>query len=71
MNDFTQDELTLMSIYNSAGTRQGLIDSLADMRQYLDEDEVELRKLTDSTLIKLSDINDAEFLTIELLSHLF
>ena len=32
MNDFTQDELTLMSIYNGSGTRQGLIDEMTAMR---------------------------------------
>ena len=31
MNDFTQDELTLMSIYNGSGTRQGLIDEMTAM----------------------------------------
>ena len=38
MNDknFTHDEVSLMSIYNAAGTREGLIAALTEMRGYLD-----------------------------------
>ena len=37
MNDkhFTHDEVSLMSIYNAAGTREGLIAALTEMRGYL------------------------------------
>ena len=70
MNDFTQDELTLMSIYNSAGTRQGLIDSLTDMRRYLAADEAELRKLTDSAISKLKGIDDSDYARLDLFSEL-
>lgn len=36
MNDkhFTHDEVSLMSIYNAAGTREGLIAALTEMRGY-------------------------------------
>ena len=36
MNDkhFTHDEVSLMSIYNAAGTREGLIADLTEMRGY-------------------------------------
>ncbi len=70
MNDFTQDELTLMSIYNSAGTRQGLIDSLTDMRRYLAADEAELRKLTDSAISKLKGIGDFDYAGLDLFPEL-
>lgn len=66
MNDFTQDELTLMSIYNSAGTRQGLITEITAMRNYLRPDEKELLSLTDSVLSKLSAINDAVYAELKL-----
>jgi len=66
MNDFTQDELTLMSIYNGAGTRQGLIDSLTDMRLYLNAEDTELRALTDSALSKLSETSDANYTVLDL-----
>jgi len=48
MNDkhFTHDEVSLMSIYNAAGTREGLIAALTEMRGYLDAEEAELRELT-------------------------
>ena len=63
MNDkhFTHDEVSLMSIYNAAGTREGLIAALTEMRGYLDAEEAELRELTDSALAKLFRMSDAEY----------
>ena len=68
MNDkhFTHDEVSLMSIYNAAGTREGLIAALTEMRGYLDAEEAELRELTDSALMKLQAMSDAEFAQLEL-----
>ena len=68
MNDkhFTHDEVSLMSIYTAAGTREGLIADLAEMRGYLDAEEAELRELTDSALAKLRDITDAEYAALDL-----
>lgn len=66
MNHFTQDELTLMSIYNETGTRLGLIASLTAMRGELDEDETELRTMTDSAIRKLNAISDAEYAALDL-----
>ena len=65
-NNFTHDELSLMSIYNSSGTREGLIKELADMRGYLAADEAELMTLTDSALRKLTEISDAEYEELDL-----
>jgi hypothetical protein len=67
MNDFTQDELTLMSIYNGSGTRQGLIDEMTAMRAYLDAEEADLRTLTDSAIKKLGAITDKEYAALELI----
>lgn len=68
MNDkhFTHDEVSLMSIYNAAGTREGLIAALTEMRGYLDAEEAELRELTDSALMKLRSMSDTEFVELEL-----
>lgn len=66
MNNFTHDELSLMSIYNSHGTREGLIKELRDMRGYLAADETELMTLTDSALKKLNFITDAEYAELDL-----
>lgn len=66
MNKFTYEERQLMSIYNP-GTRLGLIQALAEMRAYLDEDEQELMGLTDSVLGKLSQMSDADFEMLELI----
>ena len=64
--NFTYEEQQLMSIYNP-GTRMGLIQTLVEMRTYLDKDEQELKALTDSTIAKLNTITDAEFDTLDLI----
>ena len=53
MGNFTFDEINLMCIYNT-GTRQGLMDALKEMREYLEPDETELTAITDSALEKFS-----------------
>lgn len=60
MMNFTNDEMNLMAIYN-AGTRDGLMDALTAMREYLEEDEAELRDMTDSVLEKLTAMTDSEY----------
>lgn len=66
MNNFTQDELNLMSIYNASGTREGLLRELREMRGYLAADEAELRALTDSAVAKLEAISDEEYAGLDL-----
>jgi hypothetical protein len=63
--NFTNDEMNLICIYNS-DTREGLIAALSEMRGYLDEDEAELRKLTDSAIDKLSEITNEQFTELDL-----
>ena len=46
MMNFTNDEMNLMCIYQS-DSRSGLIAALTEMRGYLDEDEAELREMSD------------------------
>lgn len=66
MNNFTQDELNLMSIYNASGTRDGLLRELQEMRGYLAADEAELRALTDSAIEKLEAISNEEYAGLDL-----
>ena len=66
MMNFTHAEINLMAIYNT-GTREGLIEELTAMRKYLESDETELMKLTDSALGKLNTLTDAEFETLDLI----
>ena len=66
MNNFTQDELNLMSIYNASGTREGLLRELREMRGYLAADEAQLRALTDSAVEKLEAISDEEYAGLDL-----
>ena len=66
MIHFTQDEMTLMSIYNDTGTRQGLLAAITAMRGELAEDETELRDMTDSAIRKLNEASDAEYAALDL-----
>ena len=63
--NFSNDEMNLMCIYDT-GTRTGLIKVLTEMRGELGADEADLRRLTDSTIEKLSAMTDEEFETVEL-----
>jgi hypothetical protein len=65
MNTFTNDEMNLMCIYNT-GTKDGLMDALTAMREYLEPDEKELLALTDSVLEKLEVMTEAEYAELEL-----
>ena len=65
MMDFTNDEMNLMCVYNT-GSRSGLMEALANMKQYLEKDEVELLELTESALAKLDRISDEDFEKLEL-----
>ncbi len=65
MEKFNIEETNLMCIYNT-GSRMGLIESLKDMRRYLETDERELQGLTDQVLEKLNTMTDTEFEQLEL-----
>ena len=65
MMDFTKDELSLISIYNT-GDREGTMEEIEDIRTYLEDDEVELADLTASVLRKLDSISDEEFESLDL-----
>ncbi len=65
MGNFTFEEMNLMCIYNT-GSRTGLMEVLTEMRGYLTPEETELRDLTDSALLKLRTMTDAEFAELEL-----
>lgn len=65
MGNFTFEEMNLVCIYNT-GSRTGLIEALTEMRGELSPEEIELRKLTDSALMKLWAMTDTEFAQLEL-----
>lgn len=67
MEEFTFEEIGLMSIYYSAATtRRDMIRSLIKMRGYLDQDEESLLTLTDATISKLNAISDEVFMHLEI-----
>ena len=63
--NFSYEEINLMALYNT-GSRERLIEVLTEMKTYLTLSETELRDLTDGTLDKLADMNDAECDALEL-----
>ena len=63
--NFTNDEMNLMCIYNT-GTREGTLDALAAMREYLTPEDTELRDMTDSVMEKLEQMSDADFEALDL-----
>ena len=63
--NFLNDEMTLMCIYDT-GNRIGLMNALSEMRKELSSDEVELCRLTDSTLDKLAAMSDEDYEKLEL-----
>ena len=65
---FTNDEMNLMCIYNS-GSRTDLIAALSALQEHLDADEVELLRLTDSVILKLTKLSDEAFEALELVPN--
>ena len=65
MRTFTFEETNLLCIYNT-GSRTGLMEALTEIRGELSPEEAELRELTDSALMKLRAMSDAEFAQLEL-----
>ena len=66
MKPITYEEQQLMAIFNSAGSRQGLISDLEEMRGQLTAEDAELMELTDSSLEKLRGMTDEEYGTLDL-----
>ena len=64
--DFTKDELSLIGIYN-AGSRKETIAALIEIQQYLEDDEADLRELTDNAVNKLEKISDERFELLDLI----
>ena len=58
--NFTLEEINLMCIYDT-GTRSGLIAALTGMLGYLQQDETELKNLTESVISRLNAMTDAEY----------
>ena len=66
MTTITYEEQQLMALYNSTGTRSGLIAALREMREYLGPEDADLRMLTDSAIEKLEAMSDEEYAALYL-----
>ena len=62
---FTIEEINLMCIYDT-GTRSGLIAALTGMLGYLQQDETELKNLTESVISRLNTMTDVEYAQLAL-----
>ena len=67
--EFTKEEMMLMMLY-SPGDLPGLIVILQEMRGQLASDERELKALTDSVLLKLSEMSEEAFEALPLYENL-
>lgn len=65
MSQFTFEEGNLICIY-AAYTKKEVIQNLKEMKVYLKEDEVELRKLTNATIVKLNAMTEEVFSSLDL-----
>ena len=65
-NSISFDEQEFMALYNASGTRQGLIDALEEMHEYLGPDDAELKTFTESCIEKLTAMSDEEYRGMEL-----
>ena len=63
--NLTYEERMLMAICNT-GSREGLIEKLAEMRSYLEPEEEELIALIDSAVGKLEAMTDEAFALLDL-----
>ena len=71
-NGISFDEQEFMALYNASGTRQGLIDALEEMHEYLspDPEDQELKSFTESCMAKLKAMTDEEYSGMDLSSDL-
>ena len=65
----TYEERQLMAIYNT-GTREGLLEALIDMQQYLSLEDGDLNVLTASAINKLQKMSEAEYEALDLVPDL-
>ncbi len=63
---FTDDEWTIMMIYNPGTDRQGMIAALKEMQAQLTGRDRNLRKWTKSLLFKLEQMSDEAFAELDL-----
>ena len=66
MTTITYEEQQLMALYNSTGTRSGLIAALREMREYLGPEDADLRMLTDSAIGKLEAMTEEDYAALDL-----
>ena len=65
-NSISFDEQEFMALYNSSGTRQGLIDALEEMHGYLGPEDADLQAFTESCIEKLTAMSDEDYRDMEL-----
>lgn len=69
MNNFSKDELMLISIYDN-GSLSATIKELKEMRKYIDSDQPELMEMTNTALKKLEKITETEYEELDLIPEI-
>ncbi len=64
--NFTDDEWTIMMIYNPDTDRQGMIEAIKTLQKELTGRDRNLRKWTRSLLFKLDQMSDEAFAELDL-----
>lgn len=70
MTAVTYDEQQLIAIHN-AGSRTETISALKEMREYISDEEPELKAITDSAISRLEEMTDEEYAQLDLIPDLF
>ena len=70
MTAVTYDEQQLIAIHN-AGSRTETISALKEMREYISDEEPELKAITDSAISRLEEMTDEEYARLDLIPDLF
>lgn len=70
MTAVTYDEQQLIAIHNK-GTRTETISALKEMREYISDEEPELKAITESAISHLEEMTDEEYEQLDLIPDFF
>lgn len=66
MDPISYDEQQLIAIHN-AGSRTKAVSNLKEMREFISDEETDLKSITDSAIRHLEEMTDEEYEQIDLI----
>lgn len=66
MDPISYDEQQLIAIHN-AGSRTKTVSNLKEMREFISDEEIDLKSITDSVINHLEEMTDEEYEQIDLI----